>query len=563
MDGYSIRPCINGIMDFTELNLNNNLLKGIKAAGFIECTLVQEMTFAQTLKKKDVCVQSQTGTGKTGAFLISIFQLLLEDDSFKNKKTLIVAPTRELAVQIEKEAKLIGKYLNFSIGCFYGGVGYTEQEKMLSDGIDIIIGTPGRLIDFSEQEKINFREIGILIIDEADRLFDMGFLPDLQRIIVNMPSGADRITMLFSATLNTRVRDLAWKYMNDPAEVEISPETLVVDKITQELYHVGKEDKVKLLLGILKKEQPNNALIFTNMKRTAHELCKRLEHNGIKCQYIMGDLPQSKRLKIIENVKSGKIKFLIATEVAARGLHIDDLDLVVNFDIPEDCENYVHRIGRTARAGKSGKAISLACEKYVYGLEAIEAFTKFKIPVVKATDDMFIKDKSAGMHFYLEKSGREESFKPNQPRKASRPAHAKKSQTTKEPNVRHKLKTKHESDINIRSKEDSRKSYETIPVKKTQKIHKNSKNISNDNLKQQPELLSTVPKKERKNILSKLVSIFNVKANGKNKDNKKQKVRAIKNGTVPERMEYYKKKYGANFIPSPELLAKEDNKKRK
>jgi ATP-dependent RNA helicase RhlB len=547
-------------MDFTELNLNKNLLKGIKAAGFIECTLVQEATFAQTLKKKDVCVQSQTGTGKTGAFLISIFQLLLEDESFKNKKTLIVAPTRELAVQIEKEAKLIGKYLNFSIGCFYGGVGYTEQETMLADGIDIIIGTPGRLIDFSEQEKINFREIGILIIDEADRLFDMGFLPDLQRIIVNMPSGAERITMLFSATLNARVRDLAWKYMNDPEEIAITPDTLVVDKITQELYHVGKEDKVKLLLGIFNKEQPKNALIFTNMKRTAHELCKRLEHNGIKCQYIMGDLPQSKRLRIIENVKSGKIKFLIATEVAARGLHIDDLDLVINYDLPEDCENYVHRIGRTARAGKSGKAISLACEKYVYGLEAIEAFTKFKIPVVKATEDMFIKDKSAGMHFYLEKATREDSLRRDQPHKAGRPAHARKSQGLKEPSARSKFKAKHDYDTNIRAKEDKKKIYDNIPVKKTRS---NRQVIHNENLKQQPEQISTVIKKEKKNILGRLVSIFNTKANRKSKDIKKQKVKADKNGTVQERMAYYKKKYGANFIPSPELLAREDNKKRK
>jgi ATP-dependent RNA helicase RhlB len=545
-------------MEFTELNLNKDLLKGIKGAGFIECTLVQEATFAQTLKKKDVCVQSQTGTGKTGAFLISIFQLLLEADTFKNKKTLIVAPTRELAVQIEKEAKLIGKYLHFSIGCFYGGVGYTEQEKMLLDGVDIIIGTPGRLIDFSEQDKINFREIGILIIDEADRLFDMGFLPDLQRIIVNMPSGADRITMLFSATLNARVRDLAWKYMNDPEEIEISPETLVVDKITQELYHVGKEDKVKLLLGIFNKEQPKNALIFTNMKRTAHELCRRLEVNGIQCQYIMGDLPQSKRLKIIEKVKSGKIKFLVATEVAARGLHIDDLDLVINYDIPEDCENYVHRIGRTARAGKSGKAISLACEKYVYGLDAIESFTKFKIPVVQAGDDMYLEDKSAGMHFYLKKDGREESYKKPQSHKASRPAHAKRTQMLKEPNARSKFKAKYDSETDTRAREDRRKSYENVPVKKPRK---NQRNIPDNKFKQQPEQIS-LTKNKRKGVLRKLVSILNFKANRKNIGNKKQKVRALKNGTVQERMEYYKKKYGANFIPSPELLAKEDNKKR-
>jgi ATP-dependent RNA helicase RhlB len=546
-------------MEFTDLNLNKNLLKGIKAAGFVECTAVQEATFEQTLKKKDVCVQSQTGTGKTAAFLVSIFQLLLEDDAFKNKKTLIIAPTRELAVQIEKEAQLIGKYLDLSIGCFYGGVGYTEQEKMLQNGIDIIIGTPGRLIDFSEQDKINFREVGILIIDEADRLFDMGFLPDLQRIIVNMPTGSDRITMLFSATLNSRVRDLAWKYMNDPEEIEISPETVFVDKITQELYHVGKDEKLKLLLGIFKKEQPNNALIFTNMKRTAHELCRRLEFNGIKCQYIMGDLPQSKRLKIIEKVKSGKIKFLVATEVAARGLHIDDLDLVVNYDLPEDCENYVHRIGRTARAGKSGKAISLACEKYVYGLEAIESFTKYKIPVVQAGEDMFIEDKSAGMHFSLERTAKGESARQGQPHKASRPAHAKKAQILKEPSVRNKLKAKLGPEIVARGRKATTELPINIPFKK---VRKNRGEIINNNII--PEIDRTLPaKNNEKKLLRKLVSIFKFNLNRKNKDNKKPKVKASKKGSVQERMEYYKKKYGANFVPGPELLAKENNKKRK
>ncbi|MFH0977595.1 MAG: DEAD/DEAH box helicase [Spirochaetota bacterium] len=535
-------------MDFTELNLNKDLLKGINSAGYIECTPVQEATFAQTLKKKDVCVQSQTGTGKTCAFLVSIFQLFLEDDSLKHKKTLIVAPTRELAVQIEEEAKLIGKYLKFSIGCFYGGVGYTEQEKMLSDGVDVIIGTPGRLIDFSEQGKLHFQDIGILIIDEADRLFDMGFLPDLQRMMVNMPKGPDRITMLFSATLNSRVRDLAWKYMNDPAEVQITPDTIVVDKIQQELYHVGKDEKIKLLLGIFKKEQPKNALIFTNMKRTAHEVCRRLEFNGIKCQYIMGDLPQSKRLRIIEKVKSGNIKYLVATEVAARGLHIDDLDLVINYDLPEDCENYVHRIGRTARAGKSGKAISLACEKYVYGLEAIEAFTKFKIPVVQADEDMFVKDKSAGMHFYLEKPGREDSERRNQPHKASRPAHAKKSLTLKEPGVRNKLKAKEKVYANERAEVSSRTVARNISQKR-------QRNIS---VEQQNTVPS--PAKKRMNIFQKALAFINLRSSKKNKLS--VKIKADRKGTVQERMEYYKKKYGANFIPSAELLAKESNKKK-
>ena len=543
-------------MDFTELNLNKKLLKGIKTAGFIHCTPVQEATFAETLKNKDVCVQSQTGTGKTGAFLISIFQLLIENKTLKNKKSVIIAPTRELAVQIEKEAKIIGKYLDFSIGCFYGGVGYTEQEALLEKGVDIIIGTPGRLIDFGEQRKIKYMEIGILIIDEADRLFDMGFLPDLKRLINDMPPSSERMTMLFSATLSSRVRDLAWKYMKDPIEIEISPETLVVDKITQELYHVGKDEKIKLLLGILKKEQPQNALIFTNMKRTAHEVCRRLEFNGIKCQYIMGDLPQSKRLRIIEKVKSGKIKFLVATEVAARGLHIDNLDLVINYDLPEDCENYVHRIGRTARAGKSGKAISLACEKYIYSLESIEALTKFKIPVAKADDGMFVEDKSEGIHFSLKRDMSE--LATNQPHKASGPTHMKKPGPVRESNLRKKLMANRRSTVR-----ESRKDLNIILNKKNSAFDFKEKQKNKLIDKTSPHQDATFISKKEKTVLGKLISLLRFRSNNKTNDVKqKPKIKASKKGSVQERMEYYKKKYGANFTPSPELLAQEKIKKR-
>ncbi len=542
-------------MDFTEFNLNKKLLKGIKTAGFINCTQVQEETLALTLKKKDVCVQSQTGTGKTAAFLISIFQLLLEDEALKGKKTLIIAPTRELAVQIEKEAKLIGQYLDFSIGCFYGGVGYSQQEEILDKGIDIIVGTPGRLIDFNEKEKIHFNDISILIIDEADRLFDMGFFPDIQRMISYMPPAQERITMLFSATISSRVRDLAWQYMNDPSEIVISPETVFVDKITQELYHVGKDEKIKLLLGILKKEQPRNALIFTNMKSTAHEVCRRLEYNGIKCQYIMGDLPQGKRLRIIEKVKSGKIKFLVATEVAARGLHIDDLDLVVNYDLPEDCENYVHRIGRTARAGKSGKAISLACEKYVYGLEAIEAFTKYKIPVAKADDDLYAEDKSEGMRFLLDKSGRE-IVRPPRPHKASGPATRKKGIMIQEPDRQNRSRRKRYMD--------------TMESGESAGLTSNEYNLHGNhtagNLNKFAERTKTyteqVPAVRKNKFYIKFLLLFSLRKKAKNKKLlKRTKIKSSKNGTLQERMEYYKKKYGANFIPGPELLAKEKEKK--
>ncbi len=395
-------------MNFEDYNLHELLMKGLRDAGFEHPLPVQEASLTHALGGRDLFVQSQTGSGKTAAFLIPIFQIMLARPE-KRTRALVVAPTRELASQIEKEAKLIGKQLPFKVGVFYGGVGYTHQEQLLKQGIDIIVGTPGRLIDFNRSGKLDFSDVNILVIDEADRLFDMGFFPDLKKIIHKMPPKSSRQTMLFSATLNYEVRKIAYEYMNEPELVELSPDRITVDTIEQKLYHVGSTEKMRLLLGILKKENPHNAIIFTNTKRMAHEVAMRLEKNGIACEYIIGDLPQSKRLKIIENIKSGKLRFLVATDVASRGLHIDDLELVINYDLPENSESYVHRIGRTARVGKGGKAISLVCEKYVYGLGAIEAYTKTKIPVAWADEELYADDASKGMRIAPEKEHRRKS----------------------------------------------------------------------------------------------------------------------------------------------------------
>jgi ATP-dependent RNA helicase RhlB len=389
-------------MKFEEFNLDEKLLQGLTEAGYIECMPVQEQTLKHTLSSTDVAVQSQTGTGKTAAFLISVLQLFKNGTS-GDKKTLIVVPTRELAVQIEEEAKLLAKHLDISIASIFGGTGYKKQEDLIAKGVDIIIGTPGRLIDFGKSGKIKFNEIGTLIIDEADRMFDMGFIPDLRWMIRKMPPRENRMTMLFSATLNSRVRELAWEYMHDPAEVEIAPDSITVDEINQVLYHVAREEKLKLLLGILKKENPSTAVVFINTKQKAVELSKRLNHNGYRSSYLMGDMPQKKRLSTIDRVKSGDIKLLVATDVAARGLHINDLEMVFNYDLPEDCENYVHRIGRTARAGKTGKAVSLACEKYVLGLPAIEEYIKMKIPVAWAEEELFVEDTSEGIRMQYDR----------------------------------------------------------------------------------------------------------------------------------------------------------------
>lgn len=376
-------------MKFTECSFDKEIFKGIEDAGFTDLMPVQKETFPHSLKGRDVLVQSQTGTGKTATFLLTIFQHYNNGNSGRNKKALIVTPTRELAIQIEKEAILLGSHLDLKIGCFYGGVGYFHQEKLIQQGVDIIIGTPGRLLDFNYQDKLSFKNLGFLVIDEADRMFDMGFLPDLQKIMRRSSSPSDRQTMLFSATLDDKTKGLARNFMNDPASVRIRPEEVAVKQISQVMYHVGSREKPNLLLGILKKETPKNVLIFTNMKRVAERVARQLQINGFHCEHISGDLAQSKRMRVLEQFKTGKLPILVATDVAARGLHIDDLEMIINYDLPGDCENYVHRIGRTARAGKTGKAITLACEMYIQNLDAIEDFLSEKIPVEYAEDDMF------------------------------------------------------------------------------------------------------------------------------------------------------------------------------
>lgn len=435
-------------MKLSTLKLDKNLLKGIKEANFTEFMPVQEATFPHTFKGNDVYVQSQTGSGKSAAFLISIFHLFLQNKSSKKNKALIIVPTRELAVQIAKEAKLLGKHLPFLIGEFYGGVGYEKQEKLLKKDINIIIGTPGRIIDFSESKKIRLEEVGIFVIDEADRLFDMGFLPDIIRIVLMMRPYPDRQTMLFSATLDNRVKNIAHDYMHEPVEIEITPEQITVENISQSIYHVGKTKKISLLLGIMQKFQPKSAIIFTNTKRSAVKVSDTLKANGINCQYIMGDLPQSKRLKIINDVKKGMCPFLVATDVAARGLHIDDLELVINYDLPENCENYVHRIGRTARAGKSGMAISLVCEQFVYGLQAIEEFINMKIPVSWFEEELYVSVKKP----------EKRDTRTDQPNRSTR------KKLSKKPSSKAKKKV-----YNKNQEIDDKKKSKTQPDKKTSK----------------------------------------------------------------------------------------------
>ena len=375
-------------MDFTEFGLDERLLKGIEAAGYVTCTPVQEQVIkaskaAEGTKGPDLYVQSQTGTGKTCAYLVAVIGEMLKEEN-KGKKCLILAPTRELAVQIEEEAKVLVGSSGLKAFSVYGGVGYEKQIANLKKGVDIIIGTPGR------------------VIDEADRMFDMGFYDDLRKILKKLPEAETRQTMLFSATLNTYVKNLAWEYTRDPVEITIEAENITVSEIQQELLHVSSDEKMKLLVGILKHENPESAIIFCNTKRSCEVIAKRLVINEIKAEFMIGDLPQSKRLAILKKFKEREIKILVATDVAARGIDVDELAMVINYDLPVEAENYVHRIGRTARAGKSGKAYTFCSEQDVYNLPAIERYIEMSIPATVAYPEQMEEDKSAGMYIKTE-----------------------------------------------------------------------------------------------------------------------------------------------------------------
>ena len=393
-------------MDFTEFGLDERLLKGIEAAGYVTCTPVQEQVIKaskanEDSKGPDLYVQSQTGTGKTCAYLVAVIGEMLKEQN-AGKKCLILAPTRELAVQIEEEAKVLVGASGLKAFSVYGGVGYEKQIAALKKGVDIVIGTPGRVIDLNEGGNLDLSNAHFCVIDEADRMFDMGFYDDLRKILKKLPEAETRQTMLFSATLNTYVKNLAWEYTRDPIEITIEAENITVSEIQQELLHVSSDEKMKLLVGILKHENPESAIIFCNTKRSCEVIAKRLVINEIGAEFMIGDLPQSKRLAILKKFKAGEIKILVATDVAARGIDVDDLAMVINYDLPVEAENYVHRIGRTARAGKSGKAYTFCSEQDVYNLPAIERYIEMQIPATVAYPDQMEEDKSAGMYIKTE-----------------------------------------------------------------------------------------------------------------------------------------------------------------
>ncbi len=381
---------------FETLELPEPLLKALNAAGFEYCTPIQEQTLPISLSGRDVAGQAQTGTGKTAAFLVTVITrlLMLSDRDPLLPSALIIAPTRELSHQIVEEARTLCRHSDLKIAEVVGGVDYKRQAQMLRRGVDIVICTPGRIIDYYKQGIFKTEDIKILVIDEADRLFDLGFTKDMRYLLRKLPLYDKRQSMLFSATLSYRVMELTYEYMNLPEFISVTPQTITVEGIDQQLFHVGTEKKLELLLGLLSREEWNRMLIFVNTKVGVDWVTRKLKGNGWPAERITGDLPQRKRFRLMEQFKNGKIKILVATDVASRGIHVEDISHVINYDLPQDSENYVHRIGRTARAGKTGKAVALACEDYVYHLEPLEEMLGYKIPVVWPGNDWYVADKS-------------------------------------------------------------------------------------------------------------------------------------------------------------------------
>jgi ATP-dependent RNA helicase RhlB len=379
---------------FDTLDLYDTLRAGIADAGFVCATPIQADTLPIALQGRDVAGQAQTGTGKTAAFLIAAMQQVLsrqaasgDDDKPRQPKVFILAPTRELAIQISNDAEVLGRHTGLKIALAYGGTGYEQQRRTIEAGIDILIGTPGRIIDYFKQGVFKLDQVQVAILDEADRMFDLGFIKDIRYLLRRLPDPDKRLNMLFSATLSQRVLELAYEHMNEPELIRVAPDKVTADRVRQAIFFPSNEDKLPLLVGLIREMGAGRIMIFVNMKRDAEKVEDYLKANGVDAQAISGDVPQTKRQNMLKRFLNGELAVLIGTDVASRGLHIPDVQYVINYDLPQDCEDYVHRIGRTARAGASGDAISFGCETYAVALPEIEEFIGHKIPVANYNPD--------------------------------------------------------------------------------------------------------------------------------------------------------------------------------
>ncbi len=380
---------------FSDFDLLPEIMRGIEDAGFDRCTPIQAQALPIALAGRDVAGQAQTGTGKTAAFLVATFQHLLthppaEDRKPRQIRALILAPTRELAIQIHRDALTLGRHTGLKFGLAYGGTGYDKQRAELEAGVDVLIGTPGRIIDYFKQRVFDMRRVQVVVLDEADRMFDLGFIKDIRFLLRRCPPPEKRLGLLFSATLSYRVSELAYEHMNNPETIKVEPEQVTAERVREVLYHTANEEKIPLLIGFLKHMDPRRTIVFANTKRTVERIWAYLEGNGFKAAILSGDVPQKKRQSLLKRFQSGELPVLVATDVAARGLHIPDVSHVFNFDLPQDPEDYVHRIGRTGRAGAEGEAISFACETYVFSLPEIEDYIGHKIPVEPVPDEYLV-----------------------------------------------------------------------------------------------------------------------------------------------------------------------------
>lgn len=393
---------------FSNLELSDSIIRSLKEAGFECCTPIQDRALPILLRERDIAGQAQTGTGKTATFLLAMFQYLLNDNErkteetpvkpeanngkkkAKNPRAIVLAPTRELAIQIHKDALALSKQLNFKFALVYGGTDYQKQLEKIKSQVDVIIGTPGRIIDFYKQDAFSLDNIKVTVMDEADRMFDLGFIKDIRYLLRRMPPPDQRLNMLFSATLSYKVTELAYEHMNNPVLIKIETEEMTSKAIEQSAFCPANEQKIPLLLGLLNELQPPRSIIFVNTKRCAEQLNDVLNANGQKAVALSGDVPQEKRQRLLGEFQNNNVHLLIATDVAARGLHIDGVSHVFNYDLPQDVEDYVHRIGRTARFGTSGVAISFICEEYAYSMPDIEAYIGEKIPVKPINKELLV-----------------------------------------------------------------------------------------------------------------------------------------------------------------------------
>ena len=402
------RPNFLTATRFTDFDLPPEIMAGVDQAGFEYCTPIQAQAIPVALKGLDIAGQAQTGTGKTTAFLLPLMHRLLKNKPLEPgmPRALIVTPTRELALQIHEDALILGGGTSLRQALVIGGIEYREQAELLGTAPEIVICTPGRIIDYLQQGVFKTKGVEVAVVDEADRLLDMGFIKDLKYLLGKLPPFAHRQTMLFSATLDERVLELTYQFMNPPQFITAEPDKSAKLKIEQELYHVGRDEKLSLLMGLLRREIHRRVMIFANTKSGVEWLSKKLTANGFQAEGITGDLPQPKRLKLMEAFKENRLQILAATDVASRGIHVEDVSHVYNYDLPQDAENYVHRIGRTARAGREGKAVSFGCEDFVFHLEAIENLLGEKIPVFWADSEWFQADVGGEVRL-KERSGRQ------------------------------------------------------------------------------------------------------------------------------------------------------------